>query len=100
MDDLVIMKASELKEMFAGITNEIKKLRKDFQDYKTKEETEAFTIKEAANKLSVSYWTVRRLIKHRELQPLYLVGDCGHYRISATSIRIYIEKKTKNSKNI
>jgi excisionase family DNA binding protein len=100
MEDLVIIKASELKEMFAGVTNEIKKLRKDFQDYKTKEETEAFTIKETANKLSLNYWTIRRLIKYRELQPVFLVGDSGHYRITAVSIRNYLEKKTKTSKNI
>ncbi|CAN5730465.1 hypothetical protein BH11BAC7_BH11BAC7_21440 [soil metagenome] len=96
MDELVVIKVSDLQKMFSGVTDEIQKLRKEFQEYKNQNENiEAFTIKETASKLSVNYWTVRRLVKFRELQPAYLIGNSGHYRITAISIKAYLQKKNK-----
>jgi excisionase family DNA binding protein len=94
-NELIVIKISELKKMFAGVTDEIEKLRKEFQEYKLKDDTDAFTIKETASKLSLNYWTIRRLVKYRELQPAFLTGNSGHYRITAASIRAYLQKKNK-----
>lgn len=95
MEEFVIIKNSELKAMFDAVLAEIRTLRNEFKDYKTNDDTQAFTIKETAIKLSLNYWTIRRLVKYRELQPVYITGNSGHYRITATSIKIYLEKKSK-----
>jgi hypothetical protein len=94
MEDVIVIKASDLEKMFSELRDELKHLRKEIQDYNNRDEdNRTYTAKETAQKLSLNYYTIRRLVICRELQPVFVRGNSGPYRISAASIRAYIEKK-------
>ncbi|XTZ18153.1 helix-turn-helix domain-containing protein [Micromonospora echinospora] len=52
------------------------------------------TVREAATYLGLSRWTVRRYVDLGELSAIKGDGERGAFRISASSVRAYIQRHT------
>lgn len=94
MEDTIIIKASDLNELFkqlSEIRNELKQLKeKD-------EEIRAFSIQQAATMLNLHYNSVRNLIIKGKLFSKFLDGQSGKAIIPFWSIKTYLKSKENSN---
>lgn len=57
-------------------------------------EQQYLTVREAADYLGISRWTVRRYVDAGELEAIKGEGERGAYRIAKSSVRAYIQRHT------
>lgn len=99
MEDLIIVRASDVTEAFNRLFEEIKSLRKEIDELRHKdEELKAYTTEEAAKLIGFHPKTIRKMVRRKILEGVHAIGDTGQYRISAASIKEYLQKKKPNKK--
>ena len=87
LEDLAIVKVSELKT----VLTELKNLKKSINELKTKESLKSYSVQQTAEMIGVSYNTVRKLISEKKLQANYLNDNQkGKCVIPSWSIKNYL----------
>lgn len=101
MEDLVIVKASDVTEALQQLFSELKELRKEIEDLRSNEnDLKAYTAIEAAKLIGFHPKTVRKMVRKKILMAVHAASGKGQYRITAASIREYLERKKENNKPI
>jgi len=94
MEGIITIKASDLTKLFeeiAGLRSEIKEIKEN------EDNTKAFTIQQAADKLQVCYNTVRKLIHKKELFAKYPGDTTTKAIIPLWSIKAYLKSKENSN---
>lgn len=100
MEDLIILKESELREILKPLSDEIHSLREEFKAYREREaKMKTFSIHETEKLIGFHYQTIRRMVMNGILKAVYPDTTSTRYRITSESITNYLEEKNKtNSK--
>jgi hypothetical protein len=95
MENLVILKESELREILQPLFDEIHFLRDEFKAYREREEKlKTFSIHEAEKMIGFHYQTIRNMVTKGILKAVYPDSTSTRYRITSESIRNYLEQKS------
>lgn len=99
MKELIIVKASDIGEAFNTLLAEIRILREKVEILQHKEdELKTFSVKEAAKLIGFHYKTILKMVRKGVLVPAHTELKNGRYRVTAASIKDYLQKK-KTIKN-
>ena len=100
MEDLVIVKASDVAAAFNRLFEEVHHLRNEIDELRNKEEElKAYTTEETAKLIGFHPKTIRKMIRRKILEAVHAVSGRGEYRITAASIKSYLEKKNQKNTN-
>jgi len=87
MEGLAVVKISDLEE----ILNEIKTLRNEVKELRENEEnTKAYSLEEAAQRLHLNYNTIRRLVLKKKIYAKYLNETHGKCVIPLWALKQYL----------
>jgi DNA-directed RNA polymerase specialized sigma24 family protein len=94
MEQIAVVKVVDLR----SVLNELKSIRSEVKQLKEQEDLKSYSVQQTANKIGVSYNTVRKLIKEGKLYAKYVdeVNAKGKCTIPAWSIKEYLS----NEKNV
>ena len=98
MKELIIVKASDIGEAFNTLLTEIRSLKAQVEILQNKEdELKTFSVKEAAKLIGFHYKTILKMVRKGILAPAHTDKKNGRYRVTATSIKAYLQKKNKTN---
>lgn len=100
MEDLVIVKASDVAAGFNRLFAEIQYLRTEIDQLRRKEEElKAYTAEETGKLIGFHPKTIRKMVHRKILEAVHAASGRGQYRITAASIKSYLEKKNQKISN-